>query len=298
MGDSPTVPAPCLWPPLPHVAACTSLPTLPSAPAATLHTSSPSLCHFFPSALFPSSPGSNTDPCTPPWLWPLVFQSLAAEVVSLENQLAAASSSSASAGRLEAQLTRASGEVRRQGEELAALTAERRILKARLMQAEARLRSAGLQPLPPLPGNLTGPGVCLCARTHVSHAPARLPYALLCAVAMHQPGCCSQHMPFTMPPPLHTACPLFPTRRCRECAAHRHCSTDRAGGRHCRCAAGAAARPGRPGAGAAGSSRACAARRCPAKLCKELRRCCCQQRGGCCAGGSVRLAASRGPGLC
>lgn len=89
------------------------------------------------------------------------LQALAAENVSLENQLLDAKSSqlrhekqagaaAAATAKLEAQLAKLSQHGDESSAELAALTSERRILKARLMQAEARMRAAGLEPLPPL----------------------------------------------------------------------------------------------------------------------------------------------------
>jgi chromosome segregation ATPase len=90
------------------------------------------------------------------------LQALAAENVSLENQLLEAKSSqlrhekqaaaaAAATAKLEAQLAKLSQRGDESSAELAALTSERRIFKARLMQAEARMRAAGLEPLPPLP---------------------------------------------------------------------------------------------------------------------------------------------------
>jgi hypothetical protein len=103
-------------------------------------------------------------------------QSLAAENVSLENQLLAAKSAqlrqdktaaaaTAAAAKLEAQLSKLTQCRDESSAELAALTSERRILKARLMQAEARLRAAGVEGLPPLPAGLGAAGalcVCVC----------------------------------------------------------------------------------------------------------------------------------------
>jgi hypothetical protein len=82
--------------------------------------------------------------------------------VGLENQLLEAKSSqlradkaaaaaAAATAKLEAQLAKLTQRSDESSAELAGLTSERRILKARLMQAEARLRAAGLEPLPPLP---------------------------------------------------------------------------------------------------------------------------------------------------
>lgn len=87
--------------------------------------------------------------------------------MSLENQLLeskssqlkqekAAAAAAAAAAKLEAQLAKLSQRKDESSAELSALTAERRILKARLMQAEARLRAGGLEPLPPLPSGLQG----------------------------------------------------------------------------------------------------------------------------------------------
>jgi hypothetical protein len=95
-------------------------------------------------------------------------QALAAENVSLENQLLEAksaqlraqkeaSSATSAAAKLEERASQLSASAGKAAAELSGLQAERRILKARLMQAEARMRSAGLAPLPPMPtGMATG----------------------------------------------------------------------------------------------------------------------------------------------
>jgi multidrug efflux pump subunit AcrA (membrane-fusion protein) len=137
--------------------------------------------------------------------------------VGLENQLLEAKSSqlradkaaaaaAAAAAKLEAQLAKLTQRSDESSAELAGLTSERRILKARLMQAEARLRAAGLEPLPPLPqgrggaaggclgseagfwaGVMRGGGgvngcVLVCGQIHDMHSNARdanlKPYAL------------------------------------------------------------------------------------------------------------------------
>jgi hypothetical protein len=105
-------------------------------------------------------------------LWRCNLQALAAENVSLENQLLEAKSSqlrhekqaaaaAAATAKLEAQLAKLTQHGDESSAELAALTSERRILKARLMQAEARMRAAGLQPLPPLPSKGTSFVCCV-----------------------------------------------------------------------------------------------------------------------------------------
>jgi hypothetical protein len=92
-------------------------------------------------------------------------QALAAENVSLENQLLEARSSqlraqkeasaaTSAAARLEERASQASASAGKANAELSGLQAERRILKARLMQAEARMRNAGLAPLPPMPSGM------------------------------------------------------------------------------------------------------------------------------------------------
>ncbi|WIA10782.1 hypothetical protein OEZ85_010951 [Tetradesmus obliquus] len=90
---------------------------------------------------------------------------LAAENVSLENQLLEAksaqlraqkeaSAATSAAAKLEERASQLSAAAGKATAELSGLQAERRILKARLMQAEARMRSAGLAPLPPMPAGM------------------------------------------------------------------------------------------------------------------------------------------------
>jgi multidrug efflux pump subunit AcrA (membrane-fusion protein) len=133
----------------------------------------------------------------------VTLQALAAENVSLENQLlearsaqlraqkdAAAATSAAS--KLEERSSQLSASASKANAELAGLQAERRILKARLMQAEARMRNAGLAPLPPMPSGM-GAGalravVCVSTvcRQHVCHGVCIARVMRVCLVQLAQ----------------------------------------------------------------------------------------------------------------
>lgn len=142
-----------------------STPGYNTATASTPHV----LLRPSPPLLFPSAshtPVLYTTSCTHTSTH---TQALAAENVALENQLLEVKSSqlrhekqaaaaAAAAAKLEAQLAKLTSVRDESSAELSALTAERRILKARLMQAEARMRAGGLEPLPPMPTSIGAAG--------------------------------------------------------------------------------------------------------------------------------------------